>query len=180
MGRPTKAQAIEITKRRARAAQMRTDGAPWWKIADELGYGSPGAACQDVMRARQAAMAEMRENVTALRDKELALLDTLEEAAIAVLTRYHVTISGGTIIRDGEPIMEIGDDGEPRALIAEGAGAPLEDDSPVLAAIDRLVKVGESRRKLLGLDSPTKLEASGTIRYVIEGPDGPLDMTALT
>lgn len=176
MGRPTKAQAIEITKRRARAAQMRTDGAPWWKIADELGYGSPGAACQDVMRARQAAMAEMRENVTALRDKELALLDTLEDTALAVLAKYHYALSGGVIVRDGVPVidLETGD-----AIIAEGAGSPLEDDGPVLAAIDRLVKIAESRRKLLGLDSPTKLEASGTIRYEIVGPDGPLDMSAL-
>ena len=33
---------------------------------------------------------------------------------------------------------------------------PLADDAPVLAAVDRLLKIQERRARLLGLDQPTK------------------------
>jgi hypothetical protein len=45
----------------------------------------------------------------------------------------------------------------------------LADDAPVLNAVDRLVKISESRRKLLGLDAPAKVQSEGTVRYSIDG-----------
>jgi hypothetical protein len=177
MARPTATEAIKIAERRAELVRMVTDGESWDTIVEELGYKNRAVAYNDFRRAKTAAGAELRENVTAYRDRELAALDALEATAVQVLNRYHVTISGGKIVRDGQPIIDV-ESGE--AVIAEDAGEPLEDDGPVLAAIDRLLKISESRRKLLGLDSPVKLEATGTIRYLIEGPDGPIDIGQLT
>jgi hypothetical protein len=80
---------------------------------------------------------------------ELVRLGELEERAKQVLGRHHITINNGRVIAvDGEP---------------------LQDDGPVLAAIDRLIKIEDARRKnnaeqrkLLGLDAPTKVEATVT------------------
>jgi cell division septal protein FtsQ len=75
-----------------------------------------------------------------LRALELARLDRLEIAANEVLEREHVTVSNGRIVVLGE--------------------SPLPDDAPVLAAIDRLLKIQERRARLLGLDAPTKQNIS--------------------
>jgi hypothetical protein len=80
---------------------------------------------------------------------ELVRLGELEERARLVLGRHHITVNNGRVIAvDGEP---------------------LQDDGPVLAAIDRLIKIEDARRKnnaeqrkLLGLDAPTKVEATVT------------------
>ncbi|MEV8033905.1 hypothetical protein [Streptomyces sp. NPDC086182] len=81
---------------------------------------------------------------------ELLRLDDLEARAREVLDRHHVTVNNGRVIKldDGEPLL---------------------DDGPVLAAIDRLLKIedarrknNESQRKLLGLDAPTKVDAQVT------------------
>jgi hypothetical protein len=45
------------------------------------------------------------------------------------------------------------------------------DDGPVLSAIDRLVRISESRRKLLGLDQPAKMNVSGGLTYEVVGID---------
>jgi hypothetical protein len=80
---------------------------------------------------------------------ELVRLNELEERAKQVLDRHHITVNNGRVIAiDGEP---------------------LQDDGPVLAAIDRLIKIEDARRKnnaeqrkLLGLDAPTKVDAQVT------------------
>lgn len=80
---------------------------------------------------------------------ELVRLNDLEARAREVLDRHHITVNNGRVISiDGEP---------------------LQDDGPVLAAIDRLVRIEDARRKnnaeqrkLLGLDAPTKVDAQVT------------------
>jgi hypothetical protein len=80
---------------------------------------------------------------------ELVRLGELEARARQVLDRHHITVNNGRVIAiDGEP---------------------LQDDGPVLQAIDRLVRIEDARRKnnaeqrkLLGLDAPTKVEAQVT------------------
>lgn len=78
-----------------------------------------------------------------------ARLDNLEQAALQVLEREHVTVNNGRIISLD--------------------GAPLPDDGPVLAAIDRLVKIEDARernaaalRRVFGIDAPAKVEATVT------------------
>ncbi|WP_188195602.1 hypothetical protein [Nonomuraea sp. SYSU D8015] len=44
-----------------------------------------------------------------------------------------------------------------------GDGAPLVDDGPKLAAIDRLLKIQARRAALLGLDAEKKVSVSGGV-----------------
>lgn len=79
----------------------------------------------------------------------LPRLDRLEEVALGVLEKHHITVNNGRVIMlDGEPLADYG---------------------PVLAAVDRLVKIegeraknAEQLRKLYGLDAPTRVEATVT------------------
>lgn len=138
----------DTVARDAVACDLRAKGWTYRQIAAHLGI--------DVHRAHDAvqrAMQEtLREPAEAARqfeldrlDAELVRLDDLEAAVREVLERHHVTVANnGTIVHhDGEPLL---------------------DDAPVLNATDRLLKIeesrrknGESRRKLLGLDAPSRV-----------------------
>lgn len=149
-----RATKAAVAARRAEAIRMRTAGKSWDEIAAALKYASRGAAHTDVTRALEANQRDLGVSAEALRELELERLDVVHRAATEVLERQHLTVSHGHVVRMGAPIIK---DGE--AVIAEGAGEPVLDDGPKLAAIDRLVRIGESRRKLLGLDAPTKVTA---------------------
>jgi len=160
-------RSIETAERDALAAHMRARSMTYQQVADELGV-TKSAARKMVQRALHETLAEPAE---ALRQLELEKLDVWESAVMRVLEREHLMVSHGRIVsrrtdqieqRDGADVIDI--DGNP-VYIWE----PLADDSPVLAAADRLVKISESRRKLLGLDSPTKLAVTGAMRYELVG-----------
>ena len=121
----------------ARAAELRGEGLSYHAIARELGV-SKSSAYDAVQRAFRDTLSEPAEQARAV---ELARLEEAHDAALAVLLREHVTVSHGRII--------VGDDGQ-----------PLIDDGPVLAAIDRIRALSESRRKLLGLDAPQAMEVT--------------------
>lgn len=123
-------------QRDAEATRLRARGHTYVEIAVELGYADHAGARKAVQRALVATVAEPAEEVRAL---QLEQLDRLALAAWAVLERAHVTVSHGKIILDE-------------------ADQPLLDDGPVLAAIDRLLKIQERRAKLLGLDAPARHE----------------------
>jgi hypothetical protein len=137
----------ETAARDARAAQLRAEGWKLQDIANELGY-------TDKSNARQAIQRALREIVQgpaeALIQQEAARLDSLYEEALDVLHRDHVMVSHGHIVK--------GEDGN-----------PLPDHGPKLAAIDRLVKVRESYRRLFGLDARQKIDVAGGVRYEIVG-----------
>lgn len=140
MARPTRVQRIAIAERRAKAVNMKLAGAKYAEIATELGYKSPGAACQDITRALEQAVAEQSRSIELLREEELQRLDLLLAEAWAVLKRQHVTVSHGKIV--------CGEDGR-----------PLEDDGPVLQAIDRILKIQERRAKYIpGLEAAQRHE----------------------
>lgn len=61
---------------------MRLAGASYQQIADELGYTSRGAACQDISRALEQAVAEQTRSVESYREEELQRLDALLAEAI--------------------------------------------------------------------------------------------------
>jgi hypothetical protein len=52
-----------------------------------------------------------------------------------------------------------------------GQEEPLADDGPKLAAIQVALRVRESYRRLHGLDSETKVNLSGSVRYEVVGVD---------
>jgi hypothetical protein len=122
-------------QRDGQAARLRDEGWTLQAIADELGYHDRTHARQGIRRAIEKVVKEPAERLVT---REAARLDTLYEEALEVLLRDHVTVSHGKIIKDDD-------------------GNPLLDDGVKLAAIDRLVKVRESYRKLLGLDAPSRV-----------------------
>ena len=140
-------RSIQTAERDAEAARLRSRSMSYRQIAAALGI-DVAAAHAAVQRALHDTLAEPAGDVRAL---ELEKLDRAERAVLAVLERRHLTVSHGKVISVG--------------------GEPLEDDAPVLAAADRLVRISESRRKLLGLDSPVKVNLSGGVKYEVVGVD---------
>ena len=86
----------------------------------------------------------------------LARLAKQREAVLAVLSANHLLVNAGEVVTD----YIRGDDGQPLEFEGARIRVPLRDQGPVLAAVDRLLKIDESERKLLGLDKPTKVAAT--------------------
>jgi hypothetical protein len=78
-----------------------------------------------------------------LRKVQLERLGEMRQAALVVLERFHLVVSHGHVI--------------------EHNGAPIEYDAPVLAAIDRLLRIEERIAKLCGLDAPLESNVNATI-----------------
>lgn len=122
-------------QRDAEAAQLRAEGKTYDQIAEALEFSDRSLARRAVERALAATV---REPADELRQLELIRLDALWVEAVKVMTTEHITVNNGRVI--------------------EVDGVPLKDDAPTLSAIDRLLKIMERRAKLVGLDSPAKVE----------------------
>ena len=128
----------DTAARDAEATRLRSRGWTYQRIADELGI-SKASAHDAVQRALRDTLTEPADDA---RQLELARLDAMYGAVLKVLETKHVTVSHGKVI-------ELPD--------SSGELVPLEDDGPVLAAVDRLLRIQERRAKLLGLDVPARL-----------------------
>jgi hypothetical protein len=131
----SRAQRTQTAQRRAKAVQMRLEG----------------AAHKDITRALEAAVTQQHKAVEILRQEELMRLDRLWVEVWAVLKREHVTVSNGKLVRgeDGHPLR---DDGpvlqsvdrlvrilERRAKYL-GLDAPQKHEVLTLDAIDRAIQ----------------------------------------
>ncbi len=123
--------------RAAHAARLKADNPrlSYQQIADAVGYNNKSDAWRAIQRCREAVYREAGAELIAA---EAQQLDDLFVAALEVLERDHITVSHGHIVKD--------DDGQ-----------PILDDGPKLAAIDRLLRVRESYRKLFGVDAPSRV-----------------------
>jgi hypothetical protein len=87
----SRAQRAKTADRRAKAIALRLAGTEWEQIANALGYANRSAACKDVSRALESALAEQTANAEVLRETELMRLDRIQRglwpAAIAGDTR---------------------------------------------------------------------------------------------
>lgn len=148
----SRAEAAAVSARRAKLIQYRLNGRSYDEIYAELGYASRTAASKDFSRALEQNIADERTSMEVYRETEILRLDgelerltRLYAKVERILDKFHVTVQFGKVVtHDGEP---------------------LEDDGPVLAAVDRLVRIedarrrnGERRAKLLGLDAAQKVE----------------------
>jgi hypothetical protein len=117
------------------AATMRSRAMTYQSIGDHFGV-TRQAAFAMVQRAIADIPKEGAEEVVRL---EIEKLDFLERKLYEIMTKEHVAFgaSGKVVTLDG---------------------VPVEDDSPVMKAIDGLLKVADRRAKLLGLNAPTKHE----------------------
>jgi hypothetical protein len=157
----------DTVKKDGEAAALRARSWTYRQIGEALGM-STSTAYDAVQRALADTLAEPAAAVRAL---ELEKLDALERAVLVVLEREHVTVSQGRVVRRRTDEIEqvngedkVDDDGNPVYVWED-----ILDDSPVLAAVDRLLKVADRRAKLLGLDAATKLDVSGGVKYEIVG-----------
>lgn len=132
---------VTTAERRARAVELRRLGKTFLEIGDDLGVTASRA-----YRIYQAALAAIpAQHLDEHRAEELQRLDYLTGKAFEVLHRHHITVSNGRVVMVED---------------ADGASTPVEDDAPVLQAIDRVLKISERRSKLLGLDAPVRAEVT--------------------
>ena len=137
----SKAQQAAVAERRKKAIALKLAGLDPQAIADQLGYPDRHTVCQDIRRALEANIVEQKASREQLREMELMRLDQLTVEVFRVLkARHYVVTQSGRIVDD------------PRT------GAPMTDDGPVLHAVDRLLKIQDRRAKLLGIDSPQRVE----------------------
>lgn len=149
---------LETAERDAEACRLRVAGATYDQIAAQLGYTDRSLARRACERALLAVVAEPAE---VLRTLELARLDAALIKAFKILHGQHVVVSNGRVVLD------------------PGTGQPLVDSAPVLGAIDRILKIGERRAKLLGLDEPVRAQviSLGQIEAEIASLAGQLAIT---
>ena len=159
---PRPGPRADVAARRARVLQLHgIEHRPYSEIAETLGIG-PATARKDYERAFTDLKTQQRATAAEARQLELGKLDAAEQAVWEVLRRKHVTVSHGKIIgkwtgryltdpETGEVLRD--DEGQPRREYED-----LEDDAPVLQAVDRLTRIAQRRAALLGLDAPVKVE----------------------
>jgi hypothetical protein len=124
------------------------------------GVRVPASTVRDLIREETGRRVDPK--VDEYRTLELARLEAtlerlhnMEESVQRVMARKHITVNNGRVIKTINP-----DSGEEE---------PVEDDTFVLQAVDRLNRIEESRRRtsesirrLLGLDMPVKVDATVT------------------
>lgn len=128
-------RTLKTAERDAEACRMRARGATYQVIADALGFTSRGNAQRAVEKLIRSVEIDGAETAVRL---QLDRLDMMYDAVLKVLETQHYTVSQG------------------RLIYLDEDSPPLADDSPVLTAVDRLLKIEERRSRLLGLDQPVK------------------------
>ncbi len=158
-----------VAKRRTRAIELRNSGMTWEQVAATVPYldmhGNPSraAACADVKRALEQYRAEAQHPIEEMLQLADMRLDDMRQKVYKVIARPHYLVQGGQIVRDDE-------------------GRPIRDDGPLLAAIDRLLKIEERWARLhriedaakelkITLERRTDLEAAAVTEAILAGFD---------
>ena len=140
-GKKTDQTRIGAADRRQRALELRKAGASYRAIGAQLDV-SEAQAHRDV-RDALAHLAELELDLAReYRALEAARLDGLTFEAARILAADHPLVSGGKALS---------------GFTADGKPIGLTDAGPKLAAIKELRLLSESRRRLFGLDAPTKV-----------------------
>ncbi len=130
------AQDVESLERDAQALRLASMGYSLRQIDEQLRYGGFQNVSRALKRSRERILKPAVSQHVAV---QLARLDYIALALMEIKQRQHVVVSGGKIVRDD-------------------AGAPLRDATAELQCLRELRAVGESTRKMLGLDAAVKLE----------------------
>jgi DNA-binding CsgD family transcriptional regulator len=155
----------DVAARRSRVLALRIEQRPYAEIAAELGISESTARTDYGRSLEQDATAATARNL------ELAKLDLLEQAAWRVLRARHITVQHGKIVGKYAGPARVPETGE---LVRDEDGKPIpvyeeiEDDAPILNAIDRLVRIAARRATLTGMDAPTRIEVDDARRAEIE------------
>jgi transcriptional regulator with XRE-family HTH domain len=134
----------QLAEKRAEAYRLRLRGLSLREVGRRLGVSH-----QTVSNwTKQAADELIQPLASELRQQQADRLDAMQAAVMGVLEAQHYVVSNGRLIR-----------------LSEDA-PPLEDDGPVLAAVDRLLRIEERRSRLFGLDAPERSEVSTTVEQI--------------
>lgn len=127
-------RAVTTREKDAQALALRRSGLGYAQIAERLGYRAQSSAHEAVQRALKDA----REDIGRAAQIELDRLDDALRTAYQVMLGRHVKVSNaGSVVRDSD-------------------GQPMLDRTLNLAGAQTVVRISESRRKLLGLDAPSR------------------------
>lgn len=136
-------QTPESLERDAQALMLRSFHYSLAEIDAQLKYGGTGNVSRALKRAEKRILSKSLDAYVAT---EMAKLDQISLRLIGILSRRHVVVSGGKIVYDnGDPLTGR----QPE---------PLADDSIEMKALAELVRVSESKRRLLGMDAAAKLD----------------------
>lgn len=138
--------SAERAEQQAEAYRLRLRGHSLRAIGGIMGFSHETARRLVQVEAEKLTLPLADE----LRKQQLERLNDARLAVLAVLERKHVHISEGRVVRDKDPETGL-------------VGEPIEDDAPVLQAVDRLVKIEDRIAKLLGLDAPVQSEISAVV-----------------
>jgi hypothetical protein len=93
----------------------------------------------------QRAIADIpRESTEELIQLELMKLDRIESKAADIMEKYHPFVS------------------------QKGEVFNVEDEMPVIQAMNTLLKIADRRARLLGLNAPTRTELTSTVSVTVE------------
>lgn len=135
-----------VAQRRAKAIELKNRGLSWQQVAEQMapdyndtdGQPSAAFACVDVSRALKQANKELAMGLEEYREAARMRLDGLRRQVFAVLARPHYVMYQGQFVIDED-------------------GNKVRDDGPVLAAVDRLMKIEERQARIDGTDASEKL-----------------------
>lgn len=125
---------VEDAKLRAEAARLRAKGWTYARIADHLGYSDRASVSNAVKQVLAETAQDAGDEFRNLKREQLRMLT---EATYEILERQHIQVSNGRVVFLNEE--------------------PLQDPGPALAALNLLLKINESERKLEGADEPARV-----------------------
>lgn len=129
---------------RCRAYELRLVGRTLRQIADDMGVSH--TYVHDLLREE----IKLREDplIDQVRQLELDRIDGYVQACMHVLANPGMVV---TVPQEGPPDEE----GRPTVVMVQHV---IVDDRKILGAIDRLIKLSETKRKMLGIDAPVKTQ----------------------
>jgi hypothetical protein len=140
-----------------KAVSLRARGATWDEIAAEMGWKDKRGASNRVYDYLSRLAKHSNANVDAFRQELLEKLDVLEAACWEVLRRKHIIVQNGKVVSLYNSDTEDYD--------------PIEDDAPVLQAVDRLLKIYERKARLTGVDMTPDNMIGVAVQYTVQGTD---------
>lgn len=167
MTRP-KADQLKLDKRREQALRLRARGMQFDAIARKLNEQAESENCWDQYTDGEHCWQDVQLALTVYRVRrekateeffqlELEKLDMMEEVVWKVLETRHYVVNQGMVVYMGNDPNRVGNPFSGAKALAEHLREfPLEDDAPVLQAVDRLIKIQDQRAKFVGAYAPVK------------------------